>query len=271
MGDDQQGGRDSAGGEPVDSEARSAGEIERRLDADEERLARDERRLTQDEVRLGVDEQQIRRNWRLAIVLGVLLALTIAALVIGIVALNRDIEAVAKAEPKDDSVGTAALQTAAVTSAKLADGAVTHPKIASGAVGGNNLAAGAVGSKQVAQNSLTGGNINEATLGTVPQASKAADAASLGGIAAAGYLSGRTAVQASSGTGAQSPKGPVKATCPSGTVVVGGGVVIEGTSIGVGITASAPQGGTSWVGSAAATDTPAPWRIVVTAICARGG
>jgi len=261
---------------------------EQRLTADEQRLSRDERRLTQDEVRLGGDEQWIERTWRLEIVLAVLLALTIAALITSLIALNRNIDAVATAEPKNNSVGPAALQAAAVTDTKLADGAVTRAKIAAGAVASTALAPGSVGTKKiadaavtgpkVAQNSLTGANIDETTLGLVPSASHAAtadqagNASALAGVTAASYLSGKTVVQVATTTTLHQSKGPITATCPAGTSIVAGGASIDGATSGIAITTSTPNGDTAWVAEAAALDKPdAPWRIVVTAICARGG
>lgn len=54
--------------------------------------------------------------------------LTIVALVLSVVALNRGVDTVASAAPRDGSVGTAALQEGAVTAGKLAQGAVTPPR-----------------------------------------------------------------------------------------------------------------------------------------------
>ncbi|MBJ7456018.1 MAG: hypothetical protein JHC74_08160, partial [Thermoleophilia bacterium] len=80
----------------------------------EQRVIRDEIRLARDEERLAQDEGWIRRSWRLELVLAGLLALTIAALVLSIVALNRDIDEVAAAAPRDDSVGASVLRDGAV-------------------------------------------------------------------------------------------------------------------------------------------------------------
>ena len=71
------------------------------------------------------EERWIRRSWRLELALGGLLALTIVGLVVGLMALNRDIDAVAAAAPRNDSIGSPALQDRAVIASKLADGAVT--------------------------------------------------------------------------------------------------------------------------------------------------
>jgi len=48
--------------------------------------------------------------------------IAVAGLTISLLALNRNIETVAKAAPKDNSVGPAALETAVVTAIKIAPG-----------------------------------------------------------------------------------------------------------------------------------------------------
>lgn len=259
-------------------------ELERRLSSDEQRINRDEVRLAQDEQRIAEEERWIQRNWRLALALSVLLLLTIAALVSSAIALNRDIEAVAKAAPKDDSVGTAAIKDGAVTGAKLADGSVGPTAIARGAVTGTALAegavrtqaiaSGAVTARAVARDGLTGATIDESTLSTVPRAARAdvaSDASSLAGLPAIRYLSRVTVVRSATRTSTLRAKGPVTADCPQGTAVVGGGAAADGAR-DVAITTSAPDGRAGWLAEAVAMGTArSPWRIVVTAICARGG
>jgi hypothetical protein len=66
-----------------------------------------------------------------------------------------------------NSVGTKQLKKNAVTAVKLKKNAVTSAKIASGAVTGAKVASG----------SITGANINASTLGTVPNATNAANSA----------------------------------------------------------------------------------------------
>jgi hypothetical protein len=246
--------RDASGGsgrsESPDDWSAADAELKGRIIRDEIRLARDEERIAQ-------EERWIRRNWWLEIALGAILALTIAALVISAIALNRDIEAAANAAPKDDSVGTSALQDGAVSSPKLAAGAVTGPK--------------------VANDSLTGAQIDESTLTAVARASRAGtadragDASRLGGVAAASYVRGLTTTRAQTATSTLAVKGPLSASCPAGARVVAGGAEIDGAAR-VAITTSAPDGTGAWVARAAAIDTPsAPWRLVVTAVCASGG
>ena len=84
-------------------------------DALEERIRRDEARLLADEARIAEDEHDLRTNRlvaRIAVVLAGTLLIAVAGLTISLFALNRDIETVAKAAPKDDSVGTTASRTA---------------------------------------------------------------------------------------------------------------------------------------------------------------
>ena len=266
------------------------------------------------------EEKGIHTNRILIVSLFGLLALVIAALVLSIIGVNRDIEAVAKAVPKDDSVGAAAIVAGAVTADKLAagavgtaaiaDGAVTAPKLAKGAVTSASLAAGAVGNAaigngavgrdklangsvngaKVANDSLTGDDIKESTLAKVPaaakadtaakassattadSATKAGNASKLGGVAAAAFLSGVRFVQAESADDLKPQKGPLTATCPSGSRVIGGGAAVLGVDHGVALVRNAPDGETRWVGKAEAFRDPGgPWRLVVTAICAAGG
>lgn len=78
-------------------------------------------------------------------------------------------------------------------------------------------------------------------------------------------------VSARTATSTLSVKGPLRAECPSGTAVVAGGASIDGATR-VALTTSAPDGDDAWVAEAAAIGTTTgPWRIVVTAVCARGG
>src|SRR5262245_56791643 len=81
-----------------------------------------------------VADRRLRRLKALLLTMGGLLVLTIAALAISVVMLDRDIDAVARAAPKDDSVGTSALRAGAVTSPKLAADAVARGTIADAAV-----------------------------------------------------------------------------------------------------------------------------------------
>jgi len=155
-----------------------------------------------------------------------------------------------------------------VTAAAIAPGAVLNGAIASGAVGTGKLADGAVTGQKVGRNTLTGQNIREGTLGTVPRAATAQNALALGGTGAAAFVSGVQLVEVASVSSQQGYKGPVVATCPSGTKILAGGAIVEGASA-VAVTSSGPAGSTSWSASAAAfAPTVDDWRLVVTAICA---
>jgi hypothetical protein len=70
------------------------------------------------------------------------------------------------------SIAGGDLSASAVGTAKLANNAVTSAKIANGSLLGADLAA----------DTLTGSQIAESTLGTVPNASNAADSSALGGL-----------------------------------------------------------------------------------------
>ncbi len=150
---------------------------------------------------------------------------------------------------------------------------MTAEKLAAGAVTADALTDGAVTDVKVAPDSLTGASIDESTLGQVPSAKSAKNAGKLGGVAAAAYLSGVTLVQAQSDSNTDEAKGPVTASCPADTIVIGGGASLEGTTSGVAIVESAPADGqTGWTARAQAfVPTTTAWRLVVTAICATGG
>ncbi len=203
-----------------------------------------ESEIRQDERRILADERKIHVNRVLVLSALGLLALTVTALILSIIALNRDIDAVAKATPKDNSVSTSSIQ----------DGAVTAVK--------------------VANNSLTGVQINEASLAQVPAAAKAGtanNATQLGGTAADAYVHGVKIAQTATDTTSATLKGPTVATCPSGTRVIGGGAEVAGAR-NVAIIESAPSGTSGWTAIAGLQTGSAPsWRLTVYAICAAGG
>jgi hypothetical protein len=250
----------SSGSDRPDDSGAADAELKARIVRDEIRLARDEQRIAQ-------EERWIRRNWWLELALGAILALTVAALVISVMALDRDIDRVAASAPRDDSVDTPALQDGAVSGPKLADGAITTTKLADEAVTGRKVARGA----------LTSVQIDEAKLGDVPRAARAGtadragDASALAGVAAGRYLSRLTVARAQTRTSTLAVKGPLSAACPDGATVLAGGASVDGAAR-VAITTSAPDGSDAWVAKAAAIGTPSsPWRLVVTAVCASGG
>jgi hypothetical protein len=262
---------------------------EDRLAADEARLGVHERRLTADEERLTADEATARTT-RVMSFTGVGLAgalvLAVAALVIAIAALRQDVRAIENAAPSG-SVGTAAIRESAVTATKLATGSVGADAVQPGAVTARAIAAAAVESDQLAQQAvrgrhvaraaLSGAHIREETLARVPSAQRsrsartADDARALGGRGAAAYVAHLTTVQELTALDGQTIKGPLTARCRAGTRVLSGGAAIEGAARGVAVATSAP-GKQGWTSAAQRlTGRPKPWRLVVTAICARGG
>jgi hypothetical protein len=236
----------------------------------EARLDRDEDRIALDEARLAADEHLLRSNRRMAwiaIGLGIALVLAVTGLVIAVIAVNRDIDVVARAAPKNDSVGTAALQA----------NAVTADKVATGAIGSRQLADNSVTRADVAHNGLTGTQIDESTLAEVPtahrasRASSAADADKLAGAGASVYLSRLSVQHTATAMDGQTTKGPLGVHCPRGKRLVGGGAAVAGAAHGIAIVDSAPRG-QDWVATAVASArVKAPWRLEVTAICAAGG
>jgi hypothetical protein len=241
--------------------------LEMRLSEDETRLARDEALIAADEARLLRDEQRLAADERathlarhlsvISVALAVVLAIAVTGLVLGVIALRGDVDAITNAAP-DESVGTSAIQDAAVTADKLADGSVTAGK--------------------VRRDSLTGADVRESTLSTVPsarvsrRARSATDATRLGGSPPWAYLSRIETIDASSATDARATKGPLVARCPTWMRVISGGAVVEGAVRGVAIVRSAPDGPGAWSAVAQGQrSSTTPWRLVVSAVCATGG
>ncbi|WP_028653119.1 hypothetical protein [Nocardioides halotolerans] len=117
--------------------------------------------------------------------------------------------------------GTALAATSGKTLAKtVAKNTVVSKSIKNGQVRAADLAAGAVGTDQVAVNALTGADIDESKLDTVP------DAASLGGTPASSYLRG-TVVQKESAVAPGTDLGDGTAaqiiSCDPGDILLTGG------------------------------------------------
>ena len=238
-----------------------------RLSADEARLARDEALLADDEARLARDEQRLaadedtarlaRRLSVMSFALAVVLAIAMTGVVIGVIAVREDVDAISTTVP-DDSVATSSIQDAAVTGAQLADRSVTAAK--------------------VRRDSLTGAHVREGALGMVPAARvartarNALNASELGGLPKWAYVSGIETAVASSATDTRATKGALVAHCPFGTHVISGGAAIQGPVRGVALVRSEPSGTEAWLAAAAGNRTlSTPWRLVVRAICATGG
>jgi len=136
------------------------------------------------------------------------------------------------------------------------------------AVSAVKLKAGAVDSSKVRDDSLTGQDINESTLGAVPnavQAAGAARAAVADGLAQIVYTVTSATLGPAPGNGTSSESDPTEARCPAGHRVVGGGIQLEDSMSQVDGYPS--SGGTGWTGRAANDDVLAPHSFTVYAIC----
>lgn len=96
-----------------------------------------------------------------------------AGLVVAVVALVFALSGAAVALPGKNKVDKNDIAKNAVTAKALKNGAVTGPKLGAGAVTEAKLGAGAVTSAKLADNAVTGAKVDEASLGTVPAATKA--------------------------------------------------------------------------------------------------
>ena len=255
----------------------SSPSLEQRLARDEALIAADEARLLADEQRLAADERATRLARRVSLFgvgLALALAIAFAGLVLGVIALREDVDAISSSAP-ENSVGTEAIRDSSVTADKLAEGSVTRAAIARESIGDRELSADAVTTDTVRRDSLTGADVRESTLGAVPsarEAQRAGDAMRLGGLPRAAYLSGIEIVEASTSTDTRPTKGPLAARCTDGRRVVSGGAAVEGLVRGVAILRSAPDGRGAWAATADGPDDATQgWRLVVTAVCAAGG
>ena len=190
----------------------------------------------------------------------------------------------------DGAVTEQKLADGSVTGDKLAedalgddivpDGSVTSDKLAEGAVETPSLADGAVTGRKVAEDSLGGQQIDESSLGVVPEAENAAVAQVALALEGGAQDGGGDVslqidfAQASSDGDPAAAKGPVLAECPGSMQVVGGGATIvgpEGTGVPVALVTNTVSGN-GWAGSARAyAESDAGWRLDVTAVCAAVG
>lgn len=139
------------------------------------------------------------------------------AMVVALVALFLSIGGVGYAASQ---IGTNDIKNNAVTTKKLHKQAVATSKIKKQAVTTGKLADGAVNSQKVLDNSLTGGDIDESTLGQVP------DAANLDGNGPAAFVSSQV-VRHESAISAGTLLGDgtrfIDEPCPAGDVLLNGG------------------------------------------------
>ena len=136
------------------------------------------------------------------------------------------------------------------------------------AVSAAKLKAGAVDSTKVRDDSLTGQDINEATLVAVPNALRAAGAdraAVADSLAQVVYRTTTATLGPAPGNGTSSESDPTEARCPEGHRVVGGGIQLDDSMSQVDGYPSA--GGVGWTGRAANDDVLAEHNFTVYAIC----
>jgi hypothetical protein len=170
-------------------------------------------------------------------------------------------------------VGTADIEDGAVVTAKIADGAVTPEKVSDEILTASDLegakvttaalADDAVTGDKVADDSLSGADIDESALEGV-------DAATLNGQS--DYLRGISGVTKTSSLNNVDRKGPVTATCESGTKVVGGGASIvteDNKKVPVALTATTSNTGNGWYAEAIEVQpVDSSWGLRVIAVCA---
>jgi len=87
-------------------------------------------------------------------------------------------------------IGAKDLRNGAVTGPKIRGQAVAAGKLRNDAVRSAKIQDGAVGTAALADGSVTGDKVDESTLGKVPSAEQADDAAALGGIGPSGFVQG---------------------------------------------------------------------------------
>lgn len=156
------------------------------------------------------------------------------------------------------SVGTPQLKNNAVTAPKLKNGSVTGAKLRAGSVDGKALAGGAVNANQVAGDSLTGAQINEGTLGTVPSASSASSA----GIQSLTYTTGSGSLGPDTGA-------TLHGDCPAGLRPISGGLRVDDPST-MFIIDGFPQGN-GWTGNVANMDNSNAHGFTGYVVCAQAG
>jgi hypothetical protein len=115
-----------------------------------------------------------------------------------------------------EAVTAGKIKTGAVTESRIADGAVTTNKIADNAVNTNKIANNAVTTTKILNDAVTGDKVKESTLGTVPTATKAAEATKLSNVFVV-----KVDFTVASGAGNNTT---ATASCPAGTQGIGGGV-----------------------------------------------
>ena len=176
-------------------------------------------------------------------------AMVVAFIALGL-ALGGTSYAVVK--PGKNTVGSRQLRNSAVSAAKLK--------------------AGAVDSSKVRDDSLTGQDINESTLGAVPNALAAARAAGADRAAIADslaqvvYRTTTATLGPAPGNGTSNESDLTEARCPEGHRVIGGGIQLDPDGMAQ-VDGFPSAGGTGWTGRAANDDVLAEHNFTVYAIC----
>jgi hypothetical protein len=159
---------------------------------------------------------------------------------------------------KKNGVRAADIASGAVTATKIVSNGVQTPALLDGAVTFGKLGANAVDGSKVVDNSLGGADVNESTLGQVPQAALAAQADSLSRV---DYETATASAPPSSASTA------VTAVCPAGFVAVGGGGKVSDPNK-AGLNDSYPEGRGGWTARAYNSSTTAAATLTTYVICA---
>ena len=86
------------------------------------------------------------------------------------------------------TIGTGDIKAGAIKTGKIAKEAVKAGKLGNGAVKTEKIADAAVTTPKIADNAVTGAKVDEASLGEVPNAANAANAAKIGGQAPGSFV-----------------------------------------------------------------------------------
>jgi hypothetical protein len=153
---------------------------------------------------------------------------------------------------------------------RLSPHSVGSRELKRGAVARAHLKKNAVTGAKVGANTLKGGDIDEASLGQVPAAGRAADAdraGIAGGLDRVFYRSAAATIPAAPNVNESSFQ-VATARCDAGHLVVSGGARGEG---GAAIVDSYPDGNTGWTVTAGNDDPAAAHQFTVFAICIPAG
>jgi hypothetical protein len=160
-----------------------------------------------------------------------------------------------------NSVGTKQIKTGAVTKAKIGKRAVDGSKVVPGSLTGTDIAPGSLTGTDIAPHSLTGANIDLSALGKVPSAATA-DSAAIAKV----QIVTATGTNAPAGYSLSNDVAAATASCPSGLVVLGGGVHLSDQTYQA-TNDSYPNGSNAWTADVFNDGAGTP-TFTVYAICA---